>query len=159
MLKELSKKIPDTYRGTCYTKEQTSLHFIIVNRKVDWRFWQGRPTFLLTSVKVDHDGDVVDGCRGISKPMWSTKHFKALLHILEYGMATAASPTSGEKREEDDKKKKLTKVLSTKLSVEDYIRFQKYTRYAYEAGMIDEPKTSKYLRYIVTYPFNELGLH
>ena len=91
--------------------------------------------------------------------MWSTKQFKALLHILEYGMATAASPTSEEERKGYDKKKKLTKVLSTKLSIEDYIRFQKYTRYAYEAGMIDEPKTSKYLRYIVTYPFNELGLH
>jgi hypothetical protein len=40
-------------------------------------------------------------------------------------MTTAASPTSLEERKEDDKKKKLTKVLSTKLSVEDYIRFQK----------------------------------
>jgi hypothetical protein len=73
-------------------------------------------------------------------------------------MAAAASPANREKRKEDDKKK-LTKVLSTKLSVEDYIRFQKYTRYAYETGMIVEPKTSKYLRYIVTYPFNERGLH
>jgi hypothetical protein len=25
--------------------------------------------------------------------------------------------------------------------------------------MIEEPKTSKFLRLIVTYPFNELGLH
>jgi hypothetical protein len=65
MLKELSKKILDMYRGICYTKDQTSLLFMIVNRLVDWRYWQGRPAFLLTSVKVDHDGDVVDGCRGI----------------------------------------------------------------------------------------------
>ena len=55
--------------------------------------------------------------------------------------------------------KKLTKVLSTKLSVVDYDRFVKYTHYAYKARIIDEPKTSKYLRLIVTYPFNELGLH
>ena len=55
--------------------------------------------------------------------------------------------------------KKLTKVLSTKLSMEDYNRFVKYTHYAYKARVIDEPKTSKYLRLIVTYPFNELGLH
>jgi hypothetical protein len=54
---------------------------------------------------------------------------------------------------------KLTKVLSTKLSVVDYDRFVKYTHYAYKAKVIDEPKTSKYLRLIVTYPFNELGLH
>jgi hypothetical protein len=62
-----------------------------------------------------------------------------------------------EKRNHDGKK--LTKVLSTKLSTGDYSRFVRYTQYAYEAGVIDEPKTSKYLRLIVTYPFNELGLH
>jgi hypothetical protein len=57
-----------------------------------------------------------------------------------------------------DKKKKLTKVLSTKLSIEDYERFQKCTNFAYKAGIIEEPETSKFLRYIVTYPFKELGL-
>ena len=62
-----------------------------------------------------------------------------------------------ENRNHDDKK--LTKVLSTKLSVVDYDRFVKYTHYAYKAKVIDEPKTSKYLRLIVTYTFNELGLH
>jgi ribosomal protein L14E/L6E/L27E len=72
-------------------------------------------------------------------------------------MATAASPTGGEKKKEDDRKK-LTKVLSTKLSIEDYNRFEKYTNYAFQAGIIEEPETSKLLRYIVTYPFNELGL-
>ena len=66
-------------------------------------------------------------------------------------MATAASPTGGEKKEDD--RKKLTKV-----SVADYNRFEKYTNYAYQAGIIKEPETSKLLRYIVTYPFNELGL-
>ena len=71
-------------------------------------------------------------------------------------MATAASP-NGEKKKEDDWKK-LTKVLSTKLSIEDYNRFEKYTNYAYQAGMIEEPETSKFLRYIVTYPFNEYGM-
>ena len=35
-------------------------------------------------------------------------------------MATAASPTGGEKKKEDDRKK-LTKVLFTKVSTEDYI--------------------------------------
>ena len=73
-------------------------------------------------------------------------------------MGTAVSPTNGEKKKEDDKKKKLTKVLSTKLSIEDYNRFEKYTNYAYQAGIIEELETSKLLRYIVTYPFNELGL-
>jgi hypothetical protein len=53
--------------------------------------------------------------------------------------------------------KKLTKVLSTKLSIEDYERFQKCTNDAYKAGIIEVPETSKFLRYIVMYPFNELG--
>ena len=38
-------------------------------------------------------------------------------------MGTAVSPANGEKKKEDDKKKKLTKVLSTKLSREDYAVF------------------------------------
>jgi hypothetical protein len=73
-------------------------------------------------------------------------------------MATAASPTNREKIKEDDKKKKLTKVLSTKLSIDDYNRFEKYTYYAYQAGIIEEPEASKLLRYIVTCPFNEYGM-
>jgi rubrerythrin len=72
-------------------------------------------------------------------------------------MAAAASPINREKRKEDNTKK-LTKVLSTKISMEDYNRFEKYTNYAYQAGIIKGPETSKFLRYIVTYPFNELGL-
>jgi hypothetical protein len=73
---------------------------------------------------------------------------------------SAAAPTIGrEKRDDDDNdKKKLTKVLSTKLSKEDYDRFEKYTNDAYKAGVIGAPETSKFLRYLVTYPFNELGL-
>ena len=69
---------------------------------------------------------------------------------------TKMTIASGSDRDLNDKK--LTKVLSTKLSTGDYSRFVRYTQYAYEAGVIDEPKTSKYLRLIVTYPFNELGL-
>jgi hypothetical protein len=58
----------------------------------------------------------------------------------------------------NDDNKKLTRVISTKLSIEDYNRFEKYTTLAYQEGRIGEPKTSKFLRYIVTYPFKELGL-
>jgi hypothetical protein len=48
--------------------------------------------------------------------------------------------------------------LSTKLSIEDYERFQKCTNFAYKAEVIEEPSTSKFLRFIVTHPFKELGL-
>ena len=67
---------------------------------------------------------------------------------------TSANPISTRVKRNDNSKK----VLSTKLSVEDYDRFEKYTNLAYEKGIIEAPETSKFLRYIVTYPFNELGL-
>ena len=35
--------------------------------------------------------------------------------------------------------KKLTKVLSTKLSIDDYNRFVIYTKAAHAQGIIDEP--------------------
>lgn len=44
---------------------------------------------------------------------------------------------------------KLTKVLSTKLSIGDYDRFQKHTNDAYRAGAISKPSESEFLRYIV----------
>jgi hypothetical protein len=50
-------------------------------------------------------------------------------------------------RENKNQAKKLTKVISTKLSIEDFNRFERYTNYAYQAG-----------KFIVTCPFNELGL-
>lgn len=50
----------------------------------------------------------------------------------------------------NDDNKKLTKVLSTKLSIEDYNRFMIYTRAAHTEGKIDEPKPSRFLRYIST---------
>jgi hypothetical protein len=54
--------------------------------------------------------------------------------------------------------KKLTRVLSTKLSIEYYDQFQKCTNFAYKAEVIEEPSASKFLRFIVIYPFKELGL-
>jgi hypothetical protein len=48
---------------------------------------------------------------------------------------TSAYSTSPRVKRKDDSKK-LTKVLSTKLSNEDYDRFEKYTNLAYEEGMI-----------------------
>jgi hypothetical protein len=51
---------------------------------------------------------------------------------------------------------KLTKVLSTKLSIEDYNRFVIYTWAAYKEGLIDEPEPSRFLRYISTVFFEGL---
>ena len=41
--------------------------------------------------------------------------------------------------------KKLTKVLSTKLTIEDYDRFQKHTNDAYKSGAISNPSESEFL--------------
>lgn len=84
--------------------------------------------------------------------MWSTAEFKAFLYSIGWQQLLHLP------RKEDDNKKKLTRVLSTKLSIEDYNRFEKYTNYAYQAGIIGEPETPKLRRYIVTYPFNEYGM-
>jgi hypothetical protein len=47
-----------------------------------------------------------------------------------------------------DTKKKLTKVISTKLSVQDYNLFQILTNLAYQHGAIKEATRSELLRYI-----------
>jgi hypothetical protein len=52
--------------------------------------------------------------------------------------------------------KKLTKVVSTKLSIEDYNRFVIYTWAAYSEGIIDEPNPSRFLRFISTVFFEGL---
>jgi hypothetical protein len=65
---------------------------------------------------------------------------------------------SAGKKKRNHSNKKLTRVISTKLSIEDYYKFLKFTNDAYKAGVIEEPEVSKYLRYIVTQPFKELGL-
>jgi hypothetical protein len=51
---------------------------------------------------------------------------------------------SREKKRNDDDKKKLTRVISTKLSIDNYIRFEKCTNFVYQAGMNEEPNTSKF---------------
>jgi hypothetical protein len=66
--------------------------------------------------------------------------------------------TESAEEKRNHRSKKLIRVLSTKLSIEDYDRFQKYTNNAYRDGTISKPCVSEFLRYIVTYPFKERGL-
>jgi hypothetical protein len=46
------------------------------------------------------------------------------------------------------KKKKLTKVLSTKVSIEDYNLFQILTNNAYQLGMIEEPNHQSFYDFL-----------
>jgi hypothetical protein len=65
-------------------------------------------------------------------------------------MASNASLINREKRNDDNNKKKLTKVLSTKVSIEDYKVFRILTNHAYRHGAINQDSPSEMLRYIMT---------
>jgi hypothetical protein len=51
--------------------------------------------------------------------------------------------------------KKLSKVLSTKLSIEDYNAFLTLTKLEYEAGLIKEESTSELLRFTIRHILNQ----
>jgi len=53
--------------------------------------------------------------------------------------------------------KKLSKVLSTKLSTDDYNAFLILTKLEYQAGLIKEQSTSELLRFTVRQILNQLG--
>ena len=57
--------------------------------------------------------------------------------------------TTGREQSNRDNKK-LTKVLSTKLSIDDYNRFVIYSKTAHAQGIIDGPTPSRFLRYIAS---------
>jgi hypothetical protein len=56
---------------------------------------------------------------------------------------------TGRNRRNDDTKK-LTKVLSTKLSIEDHKTFRVLTNLTYQYGGIKEDSTSEMLRYLIS---------
>jgi hypothetical protein len=52
--------------------------------------------------------------------------------------------------------KKLSKVLSTKLSIEDYNAFQMLTKLEYKSGLIKEESTSELLRFTIRHILNQV---
>jgi hypothetical protein len=52
--------------------------------------------------------------------------------------------------------KKLSKVLSTKLSIEDYNSFLILTQLEYESGLIKEESTSELLRFTIRHILNQV---
>jgi hypothetical protein len=52
--------------------------------------------------------------------------------------------------------RKLSKVLSTKLSIDDYNGFQMLTKHEYEAGLIKEESTSELLRFTIRHILNQV---
>jgi hypothetical protein len=50
---------------------------------------------------------------------------------------------------------KLSKVLSTKLSIDDYNAFQILTKLEYQAGLIKEESTSELLRFTIRHQYTK----
>jgi hypothetical protein len=61
-----------------------------------------------------------------------------------------------QKNNNNNNNKKLSKVLSTKLSVEDYNVFVILTKLEYEAGLIKEESTSELLRFTIRHILNQV---
>jgi hypothetical protein len=53
-------------------------------------------------------------------------------------------------------KEKLSKVLSTKLSIDDYNAFQILTKIEYQAGLIKEESASELLRFTIRHVLNQV---
>ena len=53
--------------------------------------------------------------------------------------------------------KKLSKVLSTKLSIDDYNAFLVLTKLEYQAGLIKEESTSELLRFTIRHILSQLS--
>ena len=64
--------------------------------------------------------------------------------------------TSIAAKENKTKKDKLTRVVSTKLSIEDHDFLQQLTDKAYQVGAIKERSKSEFLRLIITLVSSEL---
>jgi hypothetical protein len=58
----------------------------------------------------------------------------------------------------NQKNKILSKVLSTKLSIEDYNSFQMLTKLEYEAGSIKEESTSELIRFTIRHILNQVHI-
>lgn len=57
---------------------------------------------------------------------------------------------------QNNNNKKLSKVLSTKLSIEDYNAFQMLTKLEYKAGLIKEESISELLRFTIRHILKQI---
>jgi hypothetical protein len=58
--------------------------------------------------------------------------------------------------QKNNNSKKLSKVLSTKLSIEDYNAFQMLTKLEYKAGLIKEESPSELLRFTIRHILSQV---
>ncbi len=65
-------------------------------------------------------------------------------------MATTAASSTNGKNEREGNRKKLTEVVSTKLSIEDNNALEQVSTIAFQYGSIKEPTKSELVRYLIT---------
>jgi hypothetical protein len=92
---------------------------------------------------VDQNIGMVDQNIGMVDPMGLPESLK-----LPYIFFIYMTAVDGTKRREDNKK--LTRVISTKLSIEDHKAFRVLTNLTYQYGGIKEDSPSEMLRFIIT---------
>jgi hypothetical protein len=107
-----------------------------------------KPSPRLVMLQLDLNIEIVEQDNGDSRPILVYQRVYSFLLSFMIWITMSAV------RKNDNKK--LTRVLSTKLSIEDYNRFVIYTWATYTEGLIDEPEPSRFLRYISTVFFEGL---
>jgi hypothetical protein len=90
----------------------------------------GRLAFRLALLQVDRNAVMVDQNKEGGRPLWSPQSLK-LSHNFFYDSRMAY------RKKRNDDNKKLTRVLSTKLSIEDYNLFRIMTNIAYQYKAIN----------------------
>jgi hypothetical protein len=75
---------------------------------------------------------------------WSTYIYRVYHNLIAFNILCNYS-----RMDSLNEKKKLTRVLSTKLSIEDYNSFLILTKLEYEAGLIKEQSPSELLRFTI----------
>jgi hypothetical protein len=94
-------------------------------------------------VMVDRNIGIVDQNIGIVDLLGLPESLK-----LPYIFFVYMTAVDGTKRREDNKK--LTRVISTKLSIEDHKAFRVLTNLTYQYGGIKEDSPSEMLRFIIS---------
>ena len=85
----------------------------------------GRRAFRLVLIQVDRNIEMVDQDKGDSRPDGLPESLSLLGGPPWHKITVAAGSNK--------KNKSLTRVISTKLSIEDYERFQKCTNFVYKS--------------------------
>jgi hypothetical protein len=103
---------------------------------------RSRPAFGLLLLQVDRNVGMVDQHKEGGRPLGLPQSLK-LSYIFFYDGRMA------DRKKRNDDSKRLTRVLSTKLSIEDFNLFRVMTNIAYQYKAINQDRPSEMLRFFV----------